>query len=144
MTLTFQGKTVVSMVLASSLLGGGLYLANTGWQSMASVEQQRAAVAKARLAVAQTTERAETFATLIDRIGWRPGQALRHETIDTTATLKGGEADRLNAILQANHVGRGQFFLRSLALETVRHGTPAEPALKVTVKGDNILVLDRP
>ena len=69
---------------------------------------------------------------------------MRHETINTSATIAGHESDRLNDILQANHVGKGQFFLRSLSIETVRGPAATEPSLKVTVKGDNILVLDRP
>ena len=94
--------------------------------------------------MAQNREGTEIYASLIERIGWRPGQALRHETIDTTAMIAGHESDRLNEILQANHVGKGQFFLRSLTIETIRNGSPRETTLKVSVKGDNILVLDRP
>lgn len=144
MTLTFHAKTVTWLVLSSSLLGGGLYLAETGYRALAFAKGQRVAVDKAQSALSLGRERADTYAALIDRIGWRPGQALRHETIDTSATISGGEADRLNDILQANHVGRGQFFLRSLKLETTRPSGSTEPMLKVSIKGDNILVLDRP
>jgi hypothetical protein len=81
---------------------------------------------------------------IFHRIPNAPGQALRHETINTSATIAGHESERLNDILQANHVGKGQFFLRSLTIETVPGTATAEPALRVSVKGDNILVLDRP
>lgn len=144
MSFSFHTKTVIWLTLSSCLLGVGTYLAITGQQALAFSEAQRVALDKTRQDLAQSRERAENYRTLIDRIGWRPGQALRHETIDTTATIAGHESDRLNDILQANHVGKGQFFLRALTIETLRAVANAEPALKVTVKGDNILVLDRP
>ena len=144
MSLSFHAKTVLWLTLSSCLLGMGLYAALTGQQALAFSETQYAALDKTRQALGQGRERAENYRTLIDRIGWRPGQALRHETIDTSATIAGHESDRLNDILQANHVGKGQFFLRSLTIETLRGPVSTEPALKVVVKGDNILVLDRP
>jgi hypothetical protein len=144
MSLSFHTKTTIWLTLSSSLLGVGLYAAMTGQQALIFSETQRVALDKTHKQLAQGRDRAENYRTLIDRIGWRPGQALRHETIDTSATIAGHESDRLNDILQANHVGKGQFFLRALTIETLRGSASAEPALKVTVKGDNILVLDRP
>lgn len=144
MTLSFHSKTVLWLTLASSLLCVGIYVALTGQKALAFSDAQGLALDKTRKELVQSRERAETYRTLIDRIGWRPGQALRHETINTSATIAGHESERLNDILQANHVGKGQFFLRSLSIETVRGPASTEPFLKVTVKGDNILVLDRP
>jgi hypothetical protein len=144
MSSSFHSRTVIWLTLSSCLLGAGIYTAVTGQQALAFTESQREELEKTRRDLAQMRERAENYRTLIDRIGWRPGQALRHETIDTSATIAGHESDRLNDILQANHVGKGQFFLRSLTIETLRASASAELALKVTVKGDNILVLDRP
>jgi hypothetical protein len=144
MSLSFHSKTVIWLSLSSGLLGVGIYAALTGQQALAFSDAQGLALEKTRKELVQGRERAETYRTLIDRVGWRPGQALRHETINTSATIAGHESDRLNDILQANHVGKGQFFLRSLSIETVRGPAATEPSLKVTVKGDNILVLDRP
>jgi hypothetical protein len=144
MSLSFHSRTVIWLTLSSCLLGVGIYTVVTGQRALAFTESQRAALEKTRRDLAQMRERAENYRSLIDRIGWRPGQALRHETIDTSATIAGHESDRLNDILQANHVGKGQFFLRSLTIESLRAPSTAELALKVTVKGDNILVLDRP
>lgn len=144
MHLSFHSKTVLWLALSSCLLGVGIYAAMTGQKALASSQAQQAAVEKTRQALSQGRERAENYRSLIERIGWRPGQALRHETINTSATIAGHEGDRLNDILQANHVGKGQFFLRSLTIETQPGTATAEASLKVSVKGDNILVLDRP
>ena len=144
MSLSFHSKTVLWLSVASCLLGAGIYAAMTGQAALAFSQTQQVALEKTRRELDQGRERAENYRSLIDRIGWRPGQALRHETINTSATIAGHESDRLNDILQANHVGKGQFFLRSLSIETVRGPAATEPSLKVTVKGDNILVLDRP
>jgi len=145
--MSFHTKTVTWLTLSSLLLGAGLFVAASGRQSLQASQAQRTALETTRTALAQNRERAETYATLIERIGWRPGQALRHETIDTTATIADHESDRLNDILRAHHAGKGQFFLRSLTIESARTAAPrreAAPVITVTVKGDNILVLDRP
>ena len=144
MSMSFHAKTVTWLALSSTLLGAGLYASLSGQRALVFAQTQAQTLAGARQQVAQNRERTEIYASLIERIGWRPGQALRHETIDTTAMIAGHESDRLNDILQANHVGKGQFFLRSLTIETVRGGQAREAALKVSIKGDNILVLDRP
>lgn len=144
MSLSFHAKTVTWLSLSSALLGGGLYASLSGQRALAFAQMQEQKQSSVRQQVSQNRERTEIYASLIERIGWRPGQALRHETIDTTAMISGHESDRLNELLQANHVGKGQFFLRSLTIETVRNGSTREAALKVSVKGDNILVLDRP
>ena len=147
MSMTFHTKTVTWLTLSSLLLGVGLFAAASGRQALQATQSQRTALDSTRAALEQNRQRAETYATLIERIGWRPGQALRHETIDTTATIADHESDRLNEILRAHHAGKGQFFLRALTIESAR--TPASrqqaaPMITVTVKGDNILVLDRP
>lgn len=144
MSMSFHAKTVTWLTLSSALLGAGLYASLSGQRALAFAQQQAQTQSTLRQQVAQNREGTEIYASLIERIGWRPGQALRHETIDTTAMIAGHESDRLNEILQANHVGKGQFFLRSLTIETIRNGSPRETTLKVSVKGDNILVLDRP
>jgi hypothetical protein len=119
-------------------------VALTGQKAQEQIRTQKALVNQTRIQIAENQQRAETYARLIDRIGWRPGQALRHEKIDTTATISGNEGERLNEILRANHVGKGQFFLRSLSMETQRSQPNAGGVLKLSIKGDNILVLDRP
>lgn len=145
MSMSFHAKTISWLVLSSALLGTGLYAAFSAQRAMTFVKEQQARVEQTRKALAEGRQRAETYAALIERIGWRPGQALRHETIDTTATIAGHESDRLNELLHANHVGKGQFFLRSLSIETLPPTQALhDPMLKVSVKGDNILVLDRP
>ena len=144
MPMSFHAKTVTWLVLSSTLLGVGLYASLSGQSALAFAQEQAKALTSVRQQVALNRERTEIYASLIERIGWRPGQALRHETIDTTAMIAGHESDRLNEVLQANHVGKGQFFLRALTIETVRLGQSQEAALKVSIKGDNILVLDRP
>jgi hypothetical protein len=145
--MSFHTKTVTWLTLSSLLLGTGLFVAASGRQALQATQTQRTALDTTRTALQQNRERAETYANLIERIGWRPGQALRHETIDTTATIADHESDRLNDILRAHHAGKGQFFLRALTIESSRahaNRPAAAPVITVTVKGDNILVLDRP
>lgn len=144
MSLTFHAKTLSWLLLSSALLGIGVYVAVTGHRATREAEAQQTLLDKTRQSLGESRDRAETYASLIERIGWRPGQALRHETINTSATIAGHEGERLNEILRANHIGKGQFFLRSLTLETQRAGRDKGGSLKVTIKGDNILVLDRP
>lgn len=144
MSLTFHAKTLSWLLLSSSLLGTGVYVAVSGHRATREAEAQRALLDQTRQSLGESRDRAETYASLIERIGWRPGQALRHETINTSATIAGHEGERLNEILRANHIGKGQFFLRSLTLETQRTSRDKGGELKVTIKGDNILVLDRP
>jgi hypothetical protein len=144
MALSFHARTVGWLGLASVLLGSGLYMVNTGHSALARVEAQERALATATQALSQNRQHAEAYAQLIERIGWRPGQDLRHEVINTTATIADHESDRLNEILKANHVGKGHFFLRSLSIDAVSGGPKGKPAVKVTMQGDNILVLDRP
>jgi len=144
MSMSFHAKTVTALVFSSTLLGLGLYASLSGQRALSFAQAQERVLASSREQMAQSRERTDIYDSLIERIGWRPGQALRHETIDTTATIAGHESDRLNELLQANHVGKGQFFLRSLTIETIKSGVGQEPALKVSIKGDNILVLDRP
>lgn len=147
MHLSFHTQTVTWLTLSSLLLGAGLFMAASGRQALQSTQAQRQALETTRSALQKNREHAETYASLIERIGWRPGQALRHETIDTTATIADHESDRLNEILRAHHAGRGQFFLRSLTIESAKGASSQDKpgsVITVTVKGDNILVLDRP
>ncbi|MFW2357543.1 hypothetical protein [Hydrogenophaga sp.] len=144
MALSFHARTIAWLGLASVLLGSGLYMVNTGHSALARVEAQERELALASRALGQNRQHAEAYAQLIERIGWRPGQDLRHEVINTTATIADHESDRLNEILKANHVGKGHFFLRSLSIDAVAGGPQGKPAVKVTMQGDNILVLDRP
>ncbi|WP_439114103.1 hypothetical protein [Hydrogenophaga sp.] len=144
MTLSFHAKTVTWLVLSSALLGVGIFVAATGHSARQQAQVQRAQLGQTQTQLAQSQARADTYVALIERIGWRPGQALRHESIDTSATIAGHEADRLNEILRANQVGKGQFFLRSLTLEAQRATREGAGSLRVHIKGDNILVLDRP
>lgn len=144
MTLSFHARSIIWIAFSSALLGIGIYSAVTGQKSLQFAKEQQEQVAQKRAALNDNHRRAETYQGLIERIGWRPGQSLRHETIDTSATIAGHESNRLNEILHANHVGRGQFFLRSLTIEAVDLKRAEEAALRVSVKGDNILVLDRP
>lgn len=144
MSSSFHTKTIAWLALSSALLGAGLYVAGSGHRALAEARRTADEVAQTRQAWTKAQQHTEQYGQLIERIGWRPGQDLRHEAIDTTAIISDQESDRLNEILRANHVGKGQFFLRSLQIEAIRTGQVARPAVKVTVKGDNILVLDRP
>lgn len=144
MSVSFHTRTVGWLALSSLFLAVGIFAASTGHKARQATQEQQLRLSQAQAQLVQSRQRAEAYATLIERIGWRPGQALRHETIDTSATIAGHEGDRLNEILRANHVGKGQFFLRSLTLETQRSTRDTGGSLKVSIKGDNILVLDRP
>jgi hypothetical protein len=144
MALSFHARTIAWLGLASVLLGAGLYMANTGRAALARIEAQERDLATASQALNENRQHTEAYSQLIERIGWRPGQDLRHEVINTTATIADNESDRLNEILKANHVGKGYFFLRSLSIDAVSGGPGGRPAVKVTMQGDNILVLDRP
>lgn len=144
MHLTFHSRSVLWVSASALLLGLGLYTAFSGQLRLKMAETQRVSLSQRQQAVTESRQRAETYQVLIERIGWRPGQSLRHETIDTSALIAGHETDRLNEILRANHVGKGQFFLRSLTIEAVNMKRDQEASLRVSLKGDNILVLDRP
>ena len=143
-SVTFSFRTLSMLALSSVVLGAGLLVAMTGLHAKEDVKAQQTKVRLTRTQVEENLQRAQAYALLIERIGWRPGQSLRHEKIDTSATISGNEGDRLNEILRANHVGKGQFFLRSLSMETQRSQRDASGTLKLSIKGDNILVLDRP
>lgn len=144
MTLSFHTRTWLLLLLSSTLLGAGVLVAATGSAAISQVKAQEIQLAQARRQLEQIRQRSDAYAVLIERIGWRPGQSMRHETIDTTATIAGNEDERLNEILRANHVGKGQFFLRSMTLETQRANRQGAGVLRLSIKGDNILVLDRP
>lgn len=144
MTLTFHAKSVALLALSSMLLGAGLCTANTGQAALARIEAHERELATASQALNENRQHTEAYSQLIERIGWRPGQDLRHEVINTTATIDDHESDRLNEILKANHAGKGHFFLRGLSIDAVSGGPRGRPAVKVTMQGDNILVLDRP
>lgn len=142
--LSFHARSIAWLALAACLLGAGLYAAFSGQRALAQTQVQRSALAASAQTVQQSRQRAETYQDLIERIGWRPGQLLRHETIDTSALIASHETDRLNEILHATHVGKGQFFLRSLSIESQPSRGGDAHVLRVSLKGDNILVLDRP
>lgn len=144
MSTSFHTKTIGWLALSSALLGAGLYVAGSGHRAMAEARRAGDELSRSNQALTKAQQHTQAYAQLIQRIGWRPGQDLRHEAIDTTAIIADHESDRLNEILRANHVGKGQFFLRSLQIEAIRAGQTPRAAVKVTVKGDNILVLDRP
>jgi len=144
MSLSFHTRSAIWLTAAALTLGLGVVAARSGHANLQRAQAQAEELRSAQKAVQTGLERTEAYARLIEHIGWRPGQDLRHESIDTTAVIADHESDRLNEILRANHVGKGQFFLRSLQIEALRSGPTAQPAVKVTVKGDNILVLDRP
>jgi len=144
MVFSFHARTIAWLALASALLGSGLYADNTGRAALVRIEVQERELATASRAVKDNRQHIEAYSQLIERIGWRPGQDLRHEVINTTATIADHESDRLNEILKANHVGKGHFFLRSLSIDAVPGGAQGKPAVRVTMQGDNILVLDRP
>lgn len=144
MALSFHTRSTVLLGISSLLLGAGLYMASTGRAALGRVDALQTELAAASKTLDQNRVRTEAYHELIERIGWRPGQDLRHEVINTTATIADHESDRLNEILKANHVGKGHFFLRSLSIDAVRAGPQGKPSVKVTMQGDNILVLDRP
>jgi hypothetical protein len=144
MALSFHTKSIALLTLSSVLLGAGLFMTNNGRAALVRIEAQEMELASASEVLTQNRNNTEAYTQLIERIGWRQGQDLRHEVINTSATIADHESDRLNEILKANLVGKGHFFLRSLSIDAVRAGPQAAPAVKVTMQGDNILVLDRP
>ncbi|MDZ4101016.1 MAG: hypothetical protein U1E12_04990 [Hydrogenophaga sp.] len=144
MPFSFHAKSISLLTLSAALLGAGLYTAKTGSAALVRIEAQETALSSASRALTENRRNADAYAQLIERIGWRQGQDLRHELINTTATIADHESDRLNEILKANHVGKGHFFLRSLSISAVGAGARGKPAVSVTMQGDNILVLDRP
>lgn len=144
MSLSFHNRSAIWLTAAALTLGLGIAAARSGHVHLQRAQAQGEEMRNAQKALQTNLDRTDAYARLIEHIGWRPGQDLRHESIDTTAVIADHESDRLNEILRANHVGKGQFFLRSLQIEALRSGPQAQPAVKVTVKGDNILVLDRP
>lgn len=144
MPIAFHTKSIALLGLSSLLLGAGLYMANLGRGAITRVEAQESKLMTANSALSLNRERTNAYTQLIERIGWRKGQNLRQEAINTTATIADYESDRLNEILKANQSGKGHFFLRSLSIEAINAGPLAKPAVKVTIQGDNILVLDRP
>jgi hypothetical protein len=79
---------------------------------------------------------------LIRRTGWRPGVILRRESIDMTTTFAGGELARINEIFAVSYSGLGYFSLNSFKLEQLPGAPGAAMAVKVGMRGDNILVLE--
>lgn len=144
MSISFHTRSTLWLSAAALTLALGIVAARSGYSHLQQVQVQAEELRRTQKNLQTGLERTEAYARLIEHIGWRPGQDLRHESIDTTAVIADHESDRLNEILRANHVGKGQFFLRSLHIEALRTGPQAQPAVRVTVKGDNILVLDRP
>lgn len=139
-------RAVAALAGGSLLLGAGVALQRSGDRALDAAEARQAIAAKAAQDLEAAERHASGYADLIRQLGWRPGLQVRQEKIDTVVTISSNELQKFGDLLAVTHSGRGRFFLQSFSIEPgeVRDGSRAAPALKVALKGENVLVVERP
>lgn len=141
----FHIQTWVSLVLASGLLAGGVFLYVRGQATQRDAQQLAEKVVEARGQIDRLARSSKDYAELIRRIGWRPGIQLRRETVDLSGTFAGNDLTRINQMFAASYSGKGYFSLHTFKIEeAIPQGsaTGLPFAVKVNLRGDSILVLD--
>ena len=142
---SFHNQTWVSLVLASGLLAGGVFFYARGQAIQREAQQLAQKVAEAREQIDRLDHSSKDYAELIRRIGWRQGIQLRRETVDLSGTFAGNDLTRINQMFTASYSGKGFFSLHTFKIEEVLPqgsaiGLPF--AVKVSLRGDSVLVLD--
>lgn len=146
MIKSFHIQTWGSLVLASGLLAGGVFLYLRGQAAQREAQQLAQKVTEAREQINRLARSSKDYTELIRRIGWRPGIQLRRETVDMSGTFAGNDLTRINQMFAASYSGKGYFSLHTFKIEeAIPQGPPVTGlpfAVKVNLRGDSILVLD--
>ncbi|GAA4403878.1 hypothetical protein [Quisquiliibacterium transsilvanicum] len=139
---TFYKRTLRASALAAAFLGIAVFLAVVAWkQQRAWSDSLQKLDAHARQV--ESLERdARRYAGIGARLGWGPGATLRREPVDLTALFRGGELARINELLAVTYTGSGFFSLDSLSIEKAGAQGAAD-AVRVTVKGENVLLVEK-
>jgi hypothetical protein len=141
----FHVRTFVGLLLASLLLACGLHLFLQGRVVLANAQAMQTKVAAASLQIEQLATASGDYAELIRRTSWKPGVELRREALNISATFTGDELGRINDMFAVSYSGLGYFSLNNFRIEdaTPQSRSAGLPfAVKVNIKGDNILVLE--
>jgi hypothetical protein len=141
----FHVRTWVGLLLASLLLAGGLHLFLQGRVVFSNAQSMQAKVTAAGVQVEQLATASGDYAELIRRTSWKPGVELRREALNITATFTGDELGRINEMFAVSYSGLGYFSLSNFRIEdaTPQASSGGLPfAVKVNIKGDNILVME--
>ena len=141
----FHARTLVGLLLASLLLAGGLHLFLQGRVVLSNAQAMQAKVTAAGVRVEQLATASGDYAELIRRTSWKPGVELRREALNITATFTGDELGRINEMFAVSYSGLGYFSLSNFRIEdaTPQGRSGGLPfAVKVNIKGDNILVME--
>ena len=141
----FHTRTWLALVMASVLLAAGLFLFTRGQGQQLAARTGSESVTLARGQIEALDASSRDYAELIRRISWRPGVVLRREAVDMSATFASNELDRINELFTASYSGTGYFSLNSFRIEDVTPRSAhndAPFALKVNIRGENILVLE--
>lgn len=141
----FHTRTWLSLLLGAVLLGAGLHLFLQGRTEQKNAQVLAAKVAESRGQIAQLASASKDYAELIQRTSWKPGVELRREAVDMTATFAGNELGRINEMFAVSYSGKGYFSLNTFRIEDATQqglGAGLPFAVKVNIRGDNILVLE--
>ena len=142
---SFHNQTWVSLVLASGLLAGGVFLYVRGQAAQRQAQQMAQKVVETREQIDRLDRASKDYAELLRRIGWRDGIQLRRETVDMSGTFAGNDLTHINQMFTASYSGKGYFSLHTFKIEeAIPQGsaTGLPFAVKVNLRGDSILVLD--
>ena len=145
MIKNFHIQTWASLLLASALLAGGVFLYVRGQATQRDAQQLAQKVLEAHEQIDRLARSSTEYAELIRRIGWRPGIQLRRETVDLSGTFAGHDLTRINQMFAASYSGKGYFSLHTFKIEEAippGSATSLPFAVKVSLRGDSILVLD--
>ena len=141
----FHVRTEVGLFLASLLLATGLHLFLSGRAALSNAQAVETKVLAASAKVEELAKASGDYAELIRRTSWKPGVQLRREALNITATFTGDELIRINEMFAVSYSGLGYFSLSNFRIEdaTPQGRSAGLPfAVKVNIKGDNILVME--
>ena len=141
----FHVRTWVGLLLASLLLAAGLHLFLHGRAALSNAETLQTKVTATGAQIDQLAKASGDYAELIRRTSWKPGVELRREALNISATFTGDELSRINEMFAVSYSGLGYFSLSNFRIEdaTPQGRSAGLPfAVKVNIKGDNILVFE--
>jgi hypothetical protein len=141
----FHVRTWVGLMLASLLLAAGLHLFLHGRVALLNAQAMQTKVSTVSAQIDLLGKASGDYAELIRRTSWKPGVELRREALNISATFTGDELGRINDMFAVSYSGLGYFSLNNFRIEDASPqgrsaGLPF--AVKVNIKGDNILVLE--
>ena len=141
----FHVRTLVGLLLGSLLLAGGLHLFLQGRAALSNAQALESRVTATSSQIDQLAKASVDYAELIRRTSWKPGVQLRREALNITATFTGDELSRINEMFAVSYSGLGYFSLSNFRIEDASpqgRGAGLPFAVKVNIKGDNILVME--